>query len=70
MKTQVERFADFMAGTAAHGLPIAKGNARRFLAENAVEITADVVRFADRSAIERADGSLAEPVKKSRGMHR
>jgi hypothetical protein len=58
--TQADRFADFMAGSAAHDLPIARGTVRRYLAEHAVEITGDVVRFADGSSIERADGSLAE----------
>ncbi len=49
-----------MADSAAHGPPIARGTARRFLAEHAVEITGNVVRFADGSAIERADVLLAE----------
>jgi len=40
------------------------------LDENAVEIITDVVRFRDGSEIQRADGSLAETVKKSRGVRR
>jgi hypothetical protein len=68
--TQAERFANFMADSAAHGPPIARGTARRALDEHAVEITAGVVRFRDRSEIQRADGSLVEPVKKSRGARR
>jgi hypothetical protein len=59
-RSQADRFADFMADSAAHGPPIARGTARRFLAEHAVEITGNVVRFADGSAIERADVLLAE----------
>jgi hypothetical protein len=61
-KTQADRFADFMASSAAHGLPIARGTVRRFLDEHAVEITGDVVGFTDGSEIQRAlTGSLAEP---------
>jgi hypothetical protein len=59
-KTQADRFADFMADSAAHGPPIARGTVRRYLATHAVEITGDEVRFADGSSIKRADGSLAE----------
>ena len=60
VKTQADRFADFMSDSAAHGPPIARGTVRRCLAEHAVEITGDEVRFADGSSIKRADGSLAE----------
>jgi hypothetical protein len=61
-KTKADRFADFMAASAAHGLPIARATVRRYLAEHVVEITGDVVRFADGSEIQRAlTGSLAEP---------
>jgi hypothetical protein len=44
-KTQADRFADFMADSAAHGLPIARGTVNRYLSEHAVEVTAAVVRF-------------------------
>jgi hypothetical protein len=70
-KRQAERFADFMAESAQHAPPDARGTAKRFLDEHAVEITPDVVRFRDGSEIQRADGSLGtEPPKKSRGMSR
>jgi hypothetical protein len=59
-RTQADRFADFMLDSAAHGPPIARGTVRRYVAEHAVEITGDVVRFADGSEIQRADGPLAE----------
>lgn len=62
-KNQAERFADFMADSAAHGPLIARGTVRRFLAEYAVEIRNDVVRFADGSEILRADGSLATEIR-------
>ena len=67
-KTNAERFGDFMAASRP---PIATGTIRRYLAEHAVKVTDDVVRFRDESSIERADGSLAaETMKRARGMGR
>jgi hypothetical protein len=61
-----------MTDSAQHAPPHTGGTARRFLDANAVEITADVVRFRDGSAIERADGLLAPepPIGKARGVYR
>jgi hypothetical protein len=60
-----------MAESLKHAPPHARGTAQRFLAEHAVEITENVVRFRDGSPIQRADGSLAaEPMKKARGVRR
>jgi hypothetical protein len=69
-KTQADRFGDFMATQIAQGGAVAKGTVRRYLDQHAEFIGADVVRFRDGSEIQRADGSLAEPVKKTRGMRR
>ena len=60
VKTQADRFADFMSDSAAHGPPIARGTVRRYLAEHAVEITGDEVRFADGSNALTAHSTLAE----------
>ncbi len=55
-KTQAERFGDFIASSRP---PIATGTVRRFLGENAIDITETTVRFRDGSEIQRADaGSL------------
>ena len=63
VKTRAERFADFMAASRP---PIATGTVRRFLAEHAVEITGQLVRFDDGSEIQRADGSLATEIRERR----
>jgi hypothetical protein len=70
-KTQADRFADFIAESAKHAPPHARGTVRRFLEQHAEFIGDDVVRFRDGSAIARADLALAtEPPKQSRGMGR